>query len=528
MGSGKDRFLAQLEKFFGSKDSLDTYVKLGIVVLLFLCFFTRICIYLSPKDMWLDGAALYNGINSEGWLGLLQGKLRYMQIGPLLFILFNKFIITYLGHSSPYIYFLPFFCSMLSVVMLFLVSRKVGDSFYVFSTLLIFSFCFTPVYYSSEFKQYSTELFISAILLYIIITSLDRADSDFLSLKKIFLYCTCILFSSSAVLFLAGILSARILIAWRRGALRAVMCNWWKVLFLLAFIAVYYFFFLKAGNSEGMKKFWKPFFIPLSWGDFCHYWSTTGIGIFQALFPPSTFAAIVFLGLVGGCLLLWRKRKDFFLLFSLPVVVTLVANSVFYPPGHGGAPHGGRLLLFLVPNAVLVAGWFYACLLRRLGSLLASWGDGLRGLPHVRSAPPMVFLCILVALVGASVVANARYLYSREYYVQQVEELIGFFRCNATPGSLNLVYGPAVQAYRYYQQDAPRLPIEVLPWEFGPVKARLEHLPESRRVLLLISHYWRIGERGLSELEDSFTRQGREYVKIPAKGAVLYILPKMS
>lgn len=521
----KDIILLPLAKL-GKKESIDTYVKMGVGVLLLVCIFSRVCLYVFPKEIWNDEALLYHSITSHCWLALLQGNLGNIQSAPLLFVLLNKFIISYVGHTTIYLYFFPFFCSILSVLGIFFVSKRIGDILYTFSTLLLFSFCIAAIYYSNEFKQYSTELLISLVLLYIAVKSSEDIVSNFFSFKNILLYCVCILFSSTSILFLAGLLSARIIIDCRQGALQKVCDNWWRLLFLLAFIAVYYFCYLKVGNSEAMKAFWRPTFIPLSWDGFWHYW-TKGHHVFVALFSPASLAVVVLLGLVGGSALLWHTRKDLFLYFSLPVVVTFGANCFFYPPGAGSSTHGARFLLFLLPNAVLVAGWFYAWLLRQLAVVLSSGKTGTRRLLP-SSVGRVVFLGVLLVLVALSVGVNGRYLYAKAYHIQQIEELIRIFRCNATPESLNLVYAMSEPVYRYYQQDAPKMRVEILPRDFAPAKARLEHLPKNQRVLLLISHYqWHLRIQGLREIEKLFTAQGREYIKIPAKGTILYILPRM-
>lgn len=141
------------------------------------------------------------------------------------------------------------------------------------------------------------------------------------------------------------------------------------------------------------------------------------------------------------------------------------------------------------------------------------------------------FVCLLCALVFVSARTNGRYLYAKDYQVQQLGELVRIFRCNRTPESLSLIYEMARPAYRYYQEQqesAENPAVEILPKDFASVRARLEHLPEDRRVLILFSHllWGRDGESGMRELEEMFASRRREFVKIPARGALLYILPK--
>lgn len=515
----------QSKDFIIAKTDIDSYVKLGIASSFFLCIFTRICLFIFQKDLWLDEAVLLHAINLSGWHELLSGKLPGSQSAPLLFVLINKGILSYSGTPTRFIYILPLMCSLISVLGFFLVSRKVGDVFYVFSVLMLFSFCFTATYYSTEFKQYSMEMCISLMLLYLAINSLDKTESELLSLRNFFIYSICVLCSSTAILFISGILCAAIIIAWRRKTLKNIYTNGWKMLLLLALIGAYYFLYLKNGNSASMKGYWKGFFIPVTWDAFLAYWKTTGIGIFQALFYSSGLTSfLLVLGLMGGSVLLFHKKREYFLLLSLPVLVTLVANFIIYPPGHPGAPRGGRLLLFLLPNGVLVIAWFYAVFLRKLASLTSAAGKNRK---RIFFAPPyvlrMILPCTLCALIGVSIWANGRYLYTKEYQIQQTSELIQIMQANQTPDSLNLVYAYAQPAYKYYQKADTKPTIEILPGTHIPVLTRLKELPKNRRILLFFSHHSRVNTRDIEEL---FTTQRREFVKIPSKGAVLYILPK--
>lgn len=513
--------VAIFENTFGKKEDIQTYIKFSIFVLFLVCLFSRVCIYLFPKDLWLDEAFLFGALNKGRVSELVSGHLTYNQSAPFLFVMINKLIITSLGSKPAIIRFLPFICSLISVIILLKICNKIGNSLYIFSVMLIFSLCFTPIYYAGEFKQYSVEMLISLLVLSGAINDVYPGVNQYslLSLKNTIFYIFCISCSSTGILFLAGILLAQIIIVWRRMALRDIKINYWNIFVLAIFIAAYYFFYLKSGNSQQMKNYWNRFMIPLDWSAFWGYWGDTGVKIFQVLFAgPRKFSAYIFVGLVGGSIMLWRKERDLFLLLSMPIVVTFAANAVFYPPGDPWQPVGGRLLLFLLPNGVLVAGWFYAWVFSKLVAFAtrqarsAFW-------TRIRQLGCVTVLC---GLAFGSMLANANYLYGMAYKVQQIAELVRIFQVNSTSESLNLVYGGAQPAYNYYEGLSGRkLPVETMRWDWTAVKSRLEHLPDNRRILILFSGYHKF-----RELEDLFTAQGREFIKIPGWGAYLYILPK--
>lgn len=516
------------ENTLGKKWDLEIWLRFGTIILLLLCLFSRICMYLFPKDLWLDEGYTYEVLNSTGFPDLLQGHLGN-QSAPLLFVIINKLLITYIGSDVTLLYFLPFICSLISVIILFSLSSKLGNGFYIFFTMLFFSLCFTALRYSTEFKQYGIELLISLLILSNARKNEDNLHQIF-SCKNIFFYCVCILCSSSALLFLTGIIFAELIIAWRKNSFNSIKnINYWNIFILIIFIAAYYFLYLKSGNSQHMKTYWSRFMIPNDWVAFWRYWPATGYNIFEALFfGPSKLPIFIFSGLVGGSILLWRQKWDWFLLLSFPVVVTLGANAFVYPPGHGGGPLGGRLLLFLLPSAVLVAAWFYAWVFSSLAAFAAGSGSKREyffGI-GVRRALGIAVVC---GLVFYSVVENVSFLYDKRYQGTQLAELVRIFQLNSTHESLNLIYAGSRPAYQYYQRTNNTQPqVEVLGWSWASVKTRLEHLPENQRVLLLVSNFWALGgEKRLGEIDGLFVAQGRTSIKIPAKGAILYILPKI-
>lgn len=516
--------VAFLEKAFGNKEEIETWLRIGSVFLLFLCLFSRTCMYLFPKDLWLDEGYLYELIRSKGFSELLQGHLG-TQSAPIFFVIINKLLLTYVGSDVALLYFLPFICSVISVITLFFLSHKIGDWFYVFFTMLIFSLCFTATYYSNEFKQYGMELLVSLLLLFSAIKNIEesRPDHQVLSHKTLFFYCVCILCSSTAVLFIVGIILAEILICWRRHSLKSLNINYGSLLVLIIFISAYYFLYLKSGNSPHMKNYWQRYFIPLDWASFWKYWPDVGVKIFHALFfGPLKSSVFVLAGVAGGSILLWRQKREYFLLLSLPVVVTLAANAFFYPPGHPwGAPIGGRLLLFLLPNGVLVAAWFYAWALSRLasGAMRAGSGQGRVLAPGLRRGLCAVVLC---GLVLGSAVANAKYLYGMDYRAQQIRELVRVIQSNSTPESLNLVYAGSYPAYQYYSAlGGKKPPVESMPWAWEAVRARLEDLPENRRVFILFSQ-----PEIARKAEAVLTARGRTFFKIPGYRTMLFILPE--
>lgn len=517
---------------FENEKNVEAFLRLCVFALLAICLFFRCCIYLFSKDAWYDELALFDGITKSAPTDLFRGMLPHLQSAPILFVLINRLIFTYFGDSLFHLHFLPFISSCIAIVLFYLLSKKIGNIFYTFCVLLLFSLCISPLYYTSEFKQYSTELLISLILIYFSIYNLYNESDvyNILSLKRIIIYYICFLFSTPAILYIGGILTAEIIIIWRRGALRKIRFVPWQVLLFGIFVLAYYYFYLHY-SGQLMIAHYKPHFIPLRWDGFWNYMQKSAPSIFYYLFSgPASSPLLLFVGLIGGSILLWRTRRDLFLLLSLPIAVTFAANFFLYAPGIPGGRWGSRLMLFSMPNAMLVAGAFYAWLLKWLVALTACPARGQRRIGEVfRCAGRFALACTLCGLIGASTWGSAYYLYTRQYQVIQISELSRAFLANITPESLNLIYGPAVFPFWYYQKKlgGKKPEVESLPYNYKPLIAKLEQLPPKRRILLLFSNLGvHVGEKGLREIEGMFKKQERIFFKIPGKDAVLYLLPE--
>lgn len=524
------RFKGRVEK----QENVVNFLTLGIFALLAICLFSRISIYIFPKDIWWDEIALWNSINSLNFIKLFQVPLANMQSAPLLFVVLNKIIFNCFGDTLLHIRFLSWLASCISVIALWFVCRKINDIYYTFCVLLLFSLCMVPLHYTVEFKQYTLEFLISIILIYSSICDLEKINFnyDILSVRKLLLYSICFLFSTPAILLIAGILVAEVIIVWQRNSLKNIHLRYMTSIFFGIFSLCYYFFFLRHG-AQKMQSYWKEFFIPHTWEGFWNYLPNAGANIFYNLFsgPIASSPYWLFAGLIGGTILLWRTKKELFWLFTLPIGVVFLSNFFLYPPGTAWAGrYGTRVLLFAMPYGLLMSGVFYAWGLKKLVALTTVGSTSHRWpMAFFRCAGRTILACALCVLVFTSAWGNANYLYTGQYQGAQIRELVQTFRANSTQDSLDLVYAPTIYPFSYFQKQlgGKKLEVETLPYSFEPLKATLQHLPEKQRILMLFSNYLvQVGEKGLREIEEMFTAQGRIFFKIRAKYAVLYMLPE--
>lgn len=512
---------------------LKTALRWSVIAIFGICLFSRVVLYLAPKDIWQDEGLIFVAIQTSGWLDILRGRLINYQSAPLLWLIFHKLVFEIFGYGHAVMYFLSFFSSCLSLLLLYGLCRKItggrqgedSGNLYVFTTLLIYSLFSNLGFYTLQFKPYTSDLLVSLILLYSAFNAAQKTEKYVLfSPGRTALYIACFLFSSTAILFITGIVAAEVIIAWRRGGFKSIRLNIYAISFFILFCIIYYFFFLKY-NSGDMRNYWKPWFIPLDWQKFWEYWPTKGARIFRVLFDGPLPLPVLYIGLAGGSILMLLKKPACFLILFAPIAVTFASNFFLYPPGIHFGVIGGRLLLFLLPNSVLIMAWFYTWLLRGfiafiLNPSLLNYSFPNRIRPYCR----MLYFALLLLLVCASAFFNCTYIYNKAFYWEQTEIVTNILHANQTPDSLNLFYEGAYPMYYYYTvlNRKKLLPVEKIPRELEKAKNMIKELPRDRRIFILLLAYWH------REFETIFKEQKRKFIKIIEKGTCLYILPAVN
>ena len=125
----------------------------------------RIRQFAAGRSLWLDEAMLALNIVNRSWVGLTQ-PLDYNQGAPLGFLFVQKLIITLFGNTDFNLRLFPLIAGILSIFLIWKVSRfflsRVGAlivlGFFILSEQLI--------YYSTEAKQYSSDVLMALLLLF--------------------------------------------------------------------------------------------------------------------------------------------------------------------------------------------------------------------------------------------------------------------------------------------------------------------------------------------------------------------------
>jgi len=143
--------------------------RMVIILIIIAClvgFFLRTYFYIINRSLWLDEAMLALNIVNRSFLDLLK-PLDLDQAAPVGFLLLQKVAICLLGVRDYVLRIVPMLSGLLSIPLMYAVTSQYRQSC-VFFSLALFALSPKLIYYSSELKQYSTDVLASLLLLFIV------------------------------------------------------------------------------------------------------------------------------------------------------------------------------------------------------------------------------------------------------------------------------------------------------------------------------------------------------------------------
>jgi len=287
------------------------------------------------KAFWGDEAALALNIVERDFQGLLQ-PLDNIQVAPIGFLYIVKALQLAFGGTEMVLRILPLLGFMGSIPLFFLVTK----AFFKKHDLALFAtalFAFNPsfIFFSADFKQYSTDIFFCLLILFVTLRHEHTTSKSRLQLGMLGMV---VLFSNVAifVLFVVGLYyTYRWLTKEEHPYILGVLVFWGIN------VLAYYFAFLYEHPSQAVQiAYWTSVrgFIPsiLSGPEWIGHISSRIIPIFQDFMPMlkqtrfEILPSIVFL--LGLSLLFFRKNLLFVYFFLSVVFVHLTLSTLeIYP-----------------------------------------------------------------------------------------------------------------------------------------------------------------------------------------------------
>ncbi|MBQ9244639.1 hypothetical protein IJ182_00055 [bacterium] len=332
-------------------------INIVIIFIIISGIIIRTKVLLINESFWYDTCALASNLQKT-YIEFFK-PLDFFQVAPPLFMTISKFLCNLLfsGNSIEQKDFIlrliPYFTSILSLPLFVILTQKIYNN-KVFTAFALSLLCFNPftIYYSVEFKPYTTDLF-WAIILMIVFYGLKLKN---ISINKLFLLSLTIAASvwcsnTAVFIIVTGLFIVLIdAIKSKRYELKKLII--FNAPILLSIISFYILFYKPIHNamSEVIIRHWSTiedsfFKIP------------TFLTMFQDKLSDingfeSPYNSIFFL-IVSLILFIYLNRNyKIILLTLLPFGISLILSFL------GIYPFEKRLVLFLFPSFFIIYSQF--------------------------------------------------------------------------------------------------------------------------------------------------------------------------
>lgn len=458
--------------------------------------------YAGGRNLWIDEARLALNVVERSPAGLLE-PLAHDQGAPVGFLMLVKGCAGLFGASERSLRLVPFLGSLASMLAFsWLASRLLPRPSAVLAVGL-FAVSSYLLSYAAEFKQYSTDVAVAVWLLALALPLLDGTGGNGRRAALAAAGATAVWFSHPAVFVLggvgAGLLAAA---AGDRGRLRAVAAV--AGVWLVSFAGCYVVSLSRLQTNQYLLDFWAGHFLPAGPGAVVwlgeHYFAFlhNPAGLAGPDLQAAGVAAVL---LLVGLGVLSRERPGAAVALAVPAGLTLLASALHK------YPFSGRLVLFLVPAAVLLVARGAEAVVTALRPKLPTAG---------------------VLLVGLLVTASAYQGYQQVRWpmrTEQVAPVLAELRAEFEPGDKVVAFANgALPAVRFYTRDDP-FPDGTLVEEGMPdggraaYRGHLSGLRGCPRVWLVFSHRLRDEEATVKAFAETLGRCDRV---IRSDGAVAY------
>ena len=390
----------------------------------------RVRQYLVDRSLWADEASLgYNLVNRN--FAELTQLLDYHQAAPIGFLFIEKSLLVLFGNTEYVLRFFPLVSGLLATYLIYRIAREHLGAAGLFA-VLVFSISFWLVYYATELKQYSSDMLVALLLVYLDGNCLKETvrGKDFILLG--FFGAISIWVSHPSVFILAGI--GMVLVLEKISRKDFALFPWILGLGLVWVASFGLEYFVSLQNiiaDEYLTEYWQKAYVPLPpWSDLSWFVKTFNSFLYLSFYTSNRTVAVLFIALVSiGALSLLIRNWRIALLVIMPFVVVAIVSALHrYPLVF-------RFMLFLTPFALLLM----AEGLRGIYWLVSKWNRG-----------AAVVVSLIPALIVVRLIAPATWNNFINPGLEQIQPALAYIAENRLPDDTIYVFHATDPAFNYY------------------------------------------------------------------------------
>jgi hypothetical protein len=336
--------------------------QISITLIIALSIITSLIQFLYNPSLWQDEAALALNIIHRNSSDLLK-PLDYGQVAPILFLQIEKLFSTIWPNSEYGLRLFPLLCFWASILLFNQITKKQIHSIYArIAALSFFAFGYMFIYYSTEIKQYMSDVFVLLCMLYLLLKDYKNNRAKYyllgvVGIIAVFLsnLAPVILFTCGIYLFYEHLFMSRI-----KNIIPLFIVG---IIWLSTFLLYYCFFIYNHPQQEFMQIYWfrsgaflplAPFTIDL----YVFLFEKVPVTIFSAIFALNESkmqTKIIDLGLgllfIAGITGLIRSKNKLIIICCIPMLLHLLLSAFqIYP-------FARRLILYTLPGIIVVCSF---------------------------------------------------------------------------------------------------------------------------------------------------------------------------
>jgi hypothetical protein len=432
--------------------------------------------YLADRSLWHDEANLALNLVNRSFAGLTQ-PLDYEQGAPIGFLFIEKFFLIILGNKDYILRLFPLITGLLSLYMIYRITKEYFGTAGLFAVGAL-AISYPLIYYSSELKQYSSDVLFALLLIYLSLRCLkENAPFQNFLLLGIAGFIS-IWISHPSAFVLAGI---GITLFFAKTTQKKTPPLFWTIGLGAAWTASFgteYLVSLRYLAADSfLQNYWRPAFLPLPIWDHLDWLSKTYATLLNISANPSTWYQMVLYSILAliGAFGLFKRDRHIAMILLLPFPIALIASAL------QKYPLRERFMLFLIPEFILLTA-------EGLKQIFTAFKKLTKNLTWA------VALSAVIILLGTSATISFENFLTPNLG-EDIKPVLQYIEENKAPGDIVYVYHGARPSFVYYAESyglTAVIPITVADFN-GKTTPKdfqrdLNLLPANSRVWFIFSH----------------------------------------
>lgn len=466
----------------------------------------RVAQFLYNRSLTEGEAALALNIIERSYVDLLK-PLDYFQAAPVGFLMMQRFVVNVLGTTEYALRLLPLGAGIMGLLLFYHCAKAILTKEAIPIALILYSVGDHLIYFSSEVKQYSSDVLIVLIIL-AVCCAIWRSRQTLYYLAFGLTGAVALWFSHPALfVFIAG---GMVLLV------SEIRHKQWRAVILLccggvvagaSLWANYLLSLAQLSRVSVLLDTWHKSFAPFPPASLQDLYWYPFVLVRMFIFPVGFSHYELLLGIIScivGIFCLYRSERRTLIVFIISIVVTLCASAIrLYP-------FEGRLLLFLTPVIILLIA------------------QGIAYIQLKASAWSMMVGITLVLILLIHPVVRAGYHIVKPRAPEELRPVLQYVDKNYRAGDAVYVYYASCNAYRYYAHrfgyDHDYTVGTESREEWSRYYYELKRLRGNQRVWIVMSHIATAHGVDEEKLFVSYLNMlGEQKDAFPASGAAAYL-----